>query len=368
MLSNTSSSGEGGAESAKSSGVRKLIKRNNKQSDSQQQQQQQKPKISRLGMKNTGDGESGVVRRGVRRLGGDNKGSKTPESSNVSSTAGGSDSERSDKSGTSRQKFDLNVADDWNRKSVEKVDECWDNKDETWDDLSVEPVCVKKKMYKCGPVTDEEEHETQVFPRLTAPGTFKSPVEGEKRRFKNPEMNYLKEEVVEKYEEPMNYQKQETQKPKPSFLDEERDQNFKQQSSSGPQPLQTSWLRGSWLANVSKSVASLTAQVSQNISAALDTETPPPTDDLRQLVAERLKDHREPSGDSTEESPRKGRKYLHKVGIEDDIRPVYAFQQKSQTDVPSNVKETTTYDNKPQRQSFESNTAEISVKQVSCLQ
>lgn len=359
MLSNTSSSGEGAADSSKSSGVRKLVKRNNRQSDSQPQQQLQKPKISRLGMKSAGEGDSDGAKRSVRRLGGDGKSSsKTPESSNVSSIAGGSDSEWSDK------KFDINVADDWNRRTVtEKVDDSWDDCGETWDDLNIEPACSKKKMYKCGPVTDEEE--PQVFPRLQAPGTFKDPKK-ETRRFKNPEMNYLEQEVVEKNEKPLNYEKQETI-PKPSFLEGERQQNFKQQQRPPGPPPQSSWLRGSWLENVSKSVASLTAQVSQNISAALDTETPPPTEDLRQLVSERLKDYRDP----TEESPRKGRKYLHKVGIEDDIRPVYAFQQKihdtnRQSEVPSNVlKNTQMHDNKPQWQSIDTASSAKQVRVVS---
>ncbi|XP_063701656.1 titin [Culicoides brevitarsis] len=329
MLSNTSSSGEGAAESTKSSGVRKLVKRSTNKDGVQSHQ---KPRMSKLGMKSGDESDSKLTKRGVRRLGGEHK---TPESSNVSSVAGGSDSEWSDKNSSVTKRFDASVADEWNRKSA-TTDMSWDDNattDDTWDDLKdFEPVCVKKKMYKCGPVEDE----AQVFPRLQAPGTFQTPKKDEERRFKNPEMNFMKQEIEEKFESPTNFKQQEA---KPSFLDQERFAQQQQQTS--PQP-QTSWLRSSWLGNVSKSVASLTAVVSQNLSAALDTSDSsfqPQTEDLRQLVAERLNQ----SAGDPEESPRKGgRKYLHKVGIDDDIRPVYAFQQKThdtnrQTEVPSTV-------------------------------
>lgn len=352
MLSNTSSGGEGGAEVSR--GVRKLVKRSNK-SDEAKSQSQQKPRMSRLGVKNAGDGDSQLTKRGIRRLGD----SKTPESSNVSSVAGGSDSEWSDKnSSATRQKFDVNVADEWNRKSGET--ESWDDNGDTWDDLKdLEPVCVKKKMYKCGPVTDMEE-EPKVFPRLQAPGSSTQPLKEETRRFKNPEMNYLKRDIEEK-------------EVKKSFLDEERFQSFQQQRpmpSTPPQQQQSSWLRSSWLGNVSKSVASLTAAVSQNISAALDTEATaqPQPDDFRQLVAERL-NRSDVSGDGLEESPRKGRKYLHKVGIDEDIRPVYAFQQKTHDtnrqpmDVPSSSGVAKS-ENKPQRQPMEPKLVDSQRKQV----
>lgn len=307
MLSNTSSGGEGGVDGVKRSGVRKLVKRNNKQSDSVERQ---KPKISRLGVKNK---EKPIK-----------TGEKTPESSII-----GSDSERSDKSSGRNVKFDTNFGDEWNRRSVTTpIDDSWDDKNTEWDDLGLEPTCVKKKMYKCGPVSDTEEP-SHTFPRLQAAGGT------ENRRFKNPEMEFLKQEVTEMQEKPVKIEQQHKSRQITSFLDAERDKNVQQRAPPMPQEPQTSWLRGSWLANVSKSVASLTAQVSQNISAALETENQPQTEDLRQLVAERLKEN--------EESPRKGRKYLHKIAIEEENRPIQAFQESAK--VPSNVSRDTN-DNK----------------------
>uniref|UniRef100_A0A336M847 CSON006332 protein n=1 Tax=Culicoides sonorensis TaxID=179676 RepID=A0A336M847_CULSO len=335
MLNNTTHGDHMTSEVGKTSGVRKLVKRNNKQ-DSNEPSIATKPKVSRLGQKTT-----------VRRLGGTQR--------ETDKTAG-SDSERSDKSSSTNK----SVANDWNAKRNESVEK-WEVEEDSWENFALEPECIKKKMYKCGPVTDKDE---KVFPRLQAPTDFALPKDSEAKRFKNPEMNFLQQEIIQQ----TKISNLDREKPQMSFLDSERDQNIKQKSPSAPPP-QSSWLRTSWLANVSKSVASLTAQVSSNISAALDTETSPETNDLKQLIGERLKDHQVSnegfSSISNEESPRKGRKYLHKIGIDDDIRPIYAFQEKknenySRVEVPST-------ETKVQKEQKQPN-PELVVKQVTKLE
>lgn len=80
-------------------------------------------------------------------------------------------------------------------------------------------------------------------------------------------------------------------------------------------------LRDSWLGNVSKSVASLTTHVSQNISAALDTNSASNSDSLKQLVSERLHDSSQII--SQDESSRK-RKYLYDLSVNNSNSKTYS--------------------------------------------
>lgn len=104
----------------------------------------------------------------------------------------------------------------------------------------------------------------------------------------------------------------------------------KQQGSPSAQ-----WnLRNSWLANVSRSVASLTAKMSQNVTTALDNPDQAGAEDLKSLVHQRLENIPQ------EERIKSGRKYLYEAGIDDSFRARHQYpeikeEQKVQNEVAS---------------------------------
>lgn len=303
MISNRSS----GAEDDSSSGTR-LRKLTKKKSDD-------RPKVVRLGTKGKSSDDA-AQKKGVRRLG--TKGGDGTDAGRLSDSIQGSDSERSEASM-------LSTADEWNTRPVTRIaeEQTWNTSDSgEWEKVNIEPPFVKKHAYKCGPVTDEEEPTT--FPRLQAGGVTPSPQRVEEKTAQTAKVSLTtspKQEPKSNSTSSLLFQppQQQAEPPRQPSPDRELtlDEKFPEppQVKQSPKPQSSpggGWsLRNSWLGSVSKSVASLTTHLTQNVSSALES----PKDDtqikeeFKALIAERI--------NQLEEKPKTGRKYLHKAGIDE---------------------------------------------------
>lgn len=301
MLSSRSSGTEDDGNSGirlTGSGIRKLSKRKG----------EDRPKVVRLGTNKSKSGNDDEPKnQGVHGLGARNAGDLTDDR-RLSDSFQGSDSERSEISGFS-------FADEWNARPVPRIaeEQPWSMSDSSeWEKISVEPPFVKKFAHKCGP--DGDEDMPRSFPRLQAPGSpdslskqTKDRVSVTKSKQIQAGANVIAEpspdkelSLDEKFPEPPTHNKQSPQT---------------QTSPSG------GWsLRNSWLGNISKSVASLTTNLTQNIGTTLDSPKDA-KEDFKALIAERIRQEEETK-------PKTGRKYLHEYKIDDSFtqQPTYAHQ------------------------------------------